>query len=79
MKEMSDPKKVKKELPEPLYRVGDYVRIVREPWNQHAGEIVRIEKISRLGEGWHYNFVIPERSGGAVEKFIERVVIPAKE
>jgi len=58
----------------PTYKEGDLVRIVAEPWNLHAGDIVQLVKYNPESDSW--DFVIPERRGSVPVRMIERMVLP---
>jgi hypothetical protein len=56
------------------YEVGDLVRIVEHPWNQHAGDTVIITKAEKIEDTFVYEFVIPEQRGSTPEHLIGYLV-----
>jgi hypothetical protein len=57
-----------------IYEVGDMVRIVDYPWNQHAGDVVIITKKEEIDGKAVYEWVIPEQRGSAPEHLIGYVI-----
>lgn len=55
----------------PKYCTGDLVRIVKEPWNQHAGDMVILTGVAHADDQTVYEFIIPERRGSVSETMIE--------
>ena len=53
-------------------KVGDMVRIVEEPWNQHAGDCVILERYN--SESNSFDFVIPEQWGSVPRRMIDKIV-----